>query len=147
VWAFGAAIVLLAAAAWWSSPWPTVASAVLALAGAVTFTLLHPGRRRVPDFSEQERLIARVWRGARRLPNGELLLDPETGQFLSARRSRGPLTLGVFTPVTDGQAAVEAVGTCYALGHLLGRSQPPLFCLTGEPMRRRYMRSSRSPRR
>lgn len=125
--AFGAAILLLATAAWWSSLWLAIASAVSALAGVVALALLRPGWRRVPDFGEQERLIAQLWRSTRRLPNGTLLLDPETGQLLSARRSRGSLTLGVFTPVTDEQAAVEAVGTCYALGHLLGRSQPPLF--------------------
>lgn len=98
-----------------------------AVVGAVALAVLRHGRRRVPDFGEQERLIAQLWRGARRLPNGALLPDPATGQLVSVRRSRGSLTLGVFTPAVGAGEAVQVVGTCYALGHLLGRSQPPLF--------------------
>jgi len=75
-------------------------------------------------WHEQDVLIGRLWALAKRLPSGWAFTDPVTGEFLSAQRERGWLTLAVSD--TPGMGAQTVVAS-YLVGRW-GMPAPPPLC-------------------
>ena len=75
-------------------------------------------------WHEQDVLIGRLWALAKRLPSGWAFTDPVTGEFLSAQRERGWLTLAVSD--TPGMGAQTVVAS-YLVGKW-GMPVPPPLC-------------------
>lgn len=96
-----------------------VGTIVAVLAGAA----LIADARRGPDWRQQRQLVRGLWEAANRIPPGQVLADPGTGDLVSVERQRGWLTLAV-AGRPPGRPPVVAR---YMIGRWGGPVRPPVL--------------------
>jgi hypothetical protein len=116
-----AGLAAVAASWWFSYRAVLVVGVAVTVFGTVTLGMvLSRGRA----WHEQNVLIGVLWVLVKRFPSGCALADPVTGEFLSAQRERGWLTLAVSD--TPGMGAQTVVAS-YLVGRW-GVPAPPPLC-------------------
>jgi hypothetical protein len=117
-----AAGLVTSAGSWWfPSRAVLLAGVAVTVFGAVALgVVVSRGRA----WHEQNVLIGGLWALVKRFPSGWALADPVTGEFLSAQRERGWLTLAVSDPPGRGAHTVVAI---YLVGRW-GMPVPPPLC-------------------
>jgi hypothetical protein len=100
-----AGLVTIAGSWWFPYRAVLIAGAAVTVFGAVMLGVVFSRGR---AWHEQDVLIGRLWALAKRLPSGWAFTDPLTGEFLSAQRERGWLTLAVSD--TPGMGGTDGGG-------------------------------------